>query len=70
MKKTLVAVIMGSQSDWETMKEACDILESFDVPYESHILSAHRTPDEMRDFSLHAKKKGLKVIIAGAGGAA
>jgi 5-(carboxyamino)imidazole ribonucleotide mutase len=69
-KKALVAVIMGSQSDWPTMKEACDILKDFGVPFEKHILSAHRTPDEMRDFALSARDSGLKIIIAGAGGAA
>lgn len=68
--KPLVAVIMGSLSDWPTMKDACDVLESFGVTYEKHVLSAHRTPDAMRDFALKAKKSGLKVIIAGAGGAA
>jgi len=66
----LVAVIMGSQSDYPTMKEACAILEEFNVNFETHILSAHRTPDDMREFSLQARKNGIKVIIAGAGGAA
>lgn len=72
MKKTkpVVAVIMGSLSDWPTMKEACDVLKSFGIPFESQILSAHRTPDEMRDFAMNAKSNGLKLIIAGAGGAA
>lgn len=76
MKKTklksspVVAVIMGSQSDWPTMKDACDVLEAFGVPYEKQILSAHRTPDEMRSFALAARTNGIKVIIAGAGGAA
>ena len=65
-----VAVIMGSQSDWPTMKEACSILTDFGVPHEKHILSAHRTPDEMREFAINARKNGIKVIIAGAGGAA
>lgn len=68
--KPLVAVIMGSLSDWPTMKEACEVLDAFDVPWEKHVLSAHRTPDAMREFALKAKKSGLKVIIAGAGGAA
>jgi 5-(carboxyamino)imidazole ribonucleotide mutase len=70
VKKALVAVIMGSESDYPTMKEACEILEEFNIPYETHILSAHRTPDDMRDFALKARDNGLKVIIAGAGGAA
>lgn len=66
----VVAVIMGSLSDWPTMKDACDMLKAFGVPFEKQILSAHRTPDEMRDFALNAKDKGIKVVIAGAGGAA
>ncbi|HCM89885.1 MULTISPECIES: 5-(carboxyamino)imidazole ribonucleotide mutase [Vagococcus] len=65
-----VSVIMGSISDWETMKEACQILEEFGVLYEKKIISAHRTPDLMFDFSKNARKKGIKIIIAGAGGAA
>lgn len=71
-KKTYptVAVIMGSISDWPTMKDACEVLESFGISYEKQILSAHRTPDAMRDFSINARDNGLKVIIAGAGGAA
>jgi 5-(carboxyamino)imidazole ribonucleotide mutase len=68
--KALVAVIMGSQSDWPVMKEACDVLDDFKIPYEKKILSAHRTPDDMRDFAISARKNGIKVIIAGAGGAA
>jgi 5-(carboxyamino)imidazole ribonucleotide mutase len=68
--KPLVAVIMGSQSDWPTMKEACDVLEAFKIPYEKQILSAHRTPDEMRSFAISARVNGIKIIIAGAGGAA
>lgn len=72
MKKTkpIVAVIMGSISDWPAMKEACDVLAAFGISYEKQILSAHRTPDAMRDFALSARKKGIKIIIAGAGGAA
>ncbi len=69
-QKALVAVIMGSQSDWPVMKEACDVLDAFKIPYEKQILSAHRTPDEMRSFAISARANGLKVIIAGAGGAA
>lgn len=66
----LVGVIMGSDSDWPTMQKACDILEEFDVPYEKQVVSAHRTPDVMSEYGKSARKKGLKVIIAGAGGAA
>lgn len=65
-----VAVIMGSLSDWPTMKEACDALDSFGIAYDKLVLSAHRTPDAMRDFAQQARKAGIKVIIAGAGGAA
>jgi len=65
-----IAVIMGSISDWPTMKESCEVLESFGIKYEKQILSAHRTPDAMRDFAINARENGLKVIIAGAGGAA
>jgi 5-(carboxyamino)imidazole ribonucleotide mutase len=65
-----VAVIMGSISDWPTMKDACDTLSSFGIIFEKQILSAHRTPDAMRNFAINAKASGIKVIIAGAGGAA
>lgn len=65
-----VSVIMGSISDWETMKEACLILEEFNINYEKKIISAHRTPELMFDFSEKARERGIKVIIAGAGGAA
>ena len=65
-----VAVIMGSCSDWETMSHACDILEKFHVPYEKQVISAHRTPELMADFAHNARSRGIKVIIAGAGGAA
>ena len=65
-----VGVIMGSKSDWETMKQACEILELFEVPYEKKVVSAHRTPDLMFQYAEGAREKGLKVIIAGAGGAA
>jgi 5-(carboxyamino)imidazole ribonucleotide mutase len=68
--KALVGVIMGSTSDWDTMKEACDILEKLDIPYEKKVVSAHRTPDEMFQYAEQAIDKGLEVIIAGAGGAA
>ena len=65
-----VGIIMGSQSDWPTMKEASVILEALDVPYETKIVSAHRTPDRLWDYGKTAADRGLKVIIAGAGGAA
>ena len=65
-----VGVIMGSQSDWETMKNAIKILEQFSIPYELNIVSAHRTPDRLYAYAKAAKNKGIKVIIAGAGGAA
>ncbi len=67
---TLVGVIMGSQSDWETMKHACDILDELEVPYEKKVVSAHRTPDEMFQYAESAIDRGIQVIIAGAGGAA
>jgi 5-(carboxyamino)imidazole ribonucleotide mutase len=66
----LVAVIMGSSSDWETMAHAAEVLEQFGVPFEKHIVSAHRTPVWMAEFAQGAEARGLKVIIAGAGGAA
>ncbi|HET6872572.1 MAG TPA: 5-(carboxyamino)imidazole ribonucleotide mutase [Sporolactobacillaceae bacterium] len=66
----VVGVIMGSRSDWETMEEACVILDELGVPYERRIVSAHRTPDEMFQYAETARERGLKVIIAGAGGAA
>ncbi|KGP89675.1 N5-carboxyaminoimidazole ribonucleotide mutase [Pontibacillus chungwhensis BH030062] len=65
-----VGVVMGSLSDWETMKHACSMLEKLEVPYEKGILSAHRTPEDMFSYAEGARDKGLKVIIAGAGGAA
>jgi 5-(carboxyamino)imidazole ribonucleotide mutase len=65
-----VGIIMGSQSDWPTMKEAADILDALDVPYEVKIVSAHRTPDRLWDYGKTAVSRGLQVIIAGAGGAA
>lgn len=70
MSTPIVGVIMGSRSDWDTMKPACGILEELHIPYEKKIISAHRTPDAMFDYAETAKKRGLKVIIAGAGGAA
>lgn len=65
-----VAVIMGSSSDWETMKEAVTVLETFGIDYETSVVSAHRTPLTMVDFAKSARKKGIEIIIAGAGGAA
>ena len=66
----LVGVVMGSQSDWEVMREACKSLAEFGVPYEAKVVSAHRTPDLLFDYAETAEKRGLEVIIAGAGGAA
>jgi 5-(carboxyamino)imidazole ribonucleotide mutase len=66
----LVAVIMGSSSDWEIMKHAADVLERFGVPHERHIVSAHRTPLWLAEFASGAEERGLEVLIAGAGGAA
>lgn len=66
----VVGIIMGSQSDWETMHHAADTLESLGVKHDVKIVSAHRTPERMRDYARSARKRGLKVIIAGAGGAA
>ncbi|MBX5158583.1 5-(carboxyamino)imidazole ribonucleotide mutase [Rhizobium sp. NZLR5] len=65
-----VAIIMGSQSDWETMKNAADTLEALEIPYDARIISAHRTPDRLFNFAKGARTEGFKVIIAGAGGAA
>lgn len=70
MVQSLVGVIMGSTSDWETMQEACQILDELQVPYEKRVVSAHRTPDLMFEYAESAKERGLEVIIAGAGGAA
>ncbi len=61
---------MGSQSDWETMKGAAQILEAFEIPFEAEVVSAHRTPDRLCEYAKSAQKRGLQVIIAGAGGAA
>jgi len=69
-KKPLVGIIMGSSSDAETMEGARSILKEFDVPHEFLVVSAHRTPDYMLSYAAHAARRGLKVIIAGAGGAA
>lgn len=66
----LLGVIMGSTSDWETMKHACGILDELGIPFEKKVVSAHRTPDLMFEYAETARERGLKVIIAGAGGAA
>ncbi len=65
-----VGIIMGSQSDWPTLREAAAILDELSVPYETRIVSAHRTPDRLWEYGMSAADRGLKVIIAGAGGAA
>ena len=70
MEGPLVAVVMGSSSDWETMKHASEALERFGVPHERHVISAHRTPVLAAEFASGAEARGLEVIIAGAGGAA
>ena len=69
-KKPLISVIMGSKSDWPTMKHATTILENFKIPHEVKIVSAHRTPKRMSSFANSAEKRGIKIIISGAGGAA
>ena len=66
----LVGVIIGSQSDWETLREATAVLDEFGVPYEAQVVSAHRTPEWMVEYAKGAESRGLEVIIAGAGGAA
>ena len=68
--KALVAILMGSKSDWETMRHAVEALDELGIPNESHVLSAHRTPDATAEFARKAAARGLRVIIAGAGGAA
>jgi len=65
-----VGVIMGSQSDWDTMSHACETLERLGVPFESRVVSAHRTPDLLFEYASTAERRGLRVVIAGAGGAA
>ncbi|QBY01150.1 5-(carboxyamino)imidazole ribonucleotide mutase [Rhodophyticola sp. CCM32] len=70
MDKIEVGIIMGSQSDWPTMQQAADMLDALDVAYETRIVSAHRTPDRLWEYGKTAVERGLKVIIAGAGGAA
>lgn len=70
VKAPLVGIIMGSISDWPTMKRAADILERLDVAFEAKVVSAHRTPERLYEYAKTARARGLKVIIAGAGGAA
>ncbi len=67
---TKIGVIMGSSSDWETMKYSCEILEELHIPFEKRVVSAHRTPDLMFEYAEEARSRGIQVIIAGAGGAA
>jgi 5-(carboxyamino)imidazole ribonucleotide mutase len=69
-KKPLVGVVMGSTSDWATMRETSQLLEAFGVPHECRVVSAHRTPDLLSRYAKSARKRGLRAIIAGAGGAA
>jgi 5-(carboxyamino)imidazole ribonucleotide mutase len=70
MAEPLVGIIMGSSSDWETMRHAAETLEQLGVPHEKKIVSAHRTPERLYDYAHSAKGRGLKIVIAGAGGAA
>lgn len=70
MLKPPVAIVMGSQSDWPTMRLAAETLETLEVEYEARVVSAHRTPDRLVDFASNARAEGIKIIIAGAGGAA
>ena len=70
MSKPLVGVVMGSKSDWETMRHATEMLESMQIPYEKQVVSAHRTPDLLFKYGEEAESRGIEVIIAGAGGAA
>lgn len=69
-QKPIVSIIMGSTSDWETMKNAADILSDFEVPHECKVVSAHRTPDLLFEFAKKVESRGVEVVIAGAGGAA
>lgn len=70
MSQPIVSIIMGSQSDWATMQEAANLLSELEVPYEAKVVSAHRTPDRLVTFARSAEQRGIKAIIAGAGGAA
>ncbi|MFU0841536.1 MAG: N5-carboxyaminoimidazole ribonucleotide mutase [Burkholderia sp.] len=69
-EKPVVGIVMGSSSDWDVMKNAAEMLKSFGIPFEAKVVSAHRMPDEMFEYAETARSRGLKVIIAGAGGAA
>ena len=69
-EKPLVGIVMGSDSDWPLVKKACDVLDGFGVPYETRVISAHRTPEVALEYSRTAEARGIKVIIAAAGGAA
>ena len=69
-KQTLIGIIMGSKSDWPTMEEAAKVLDDFGIGYEAEVVSAHRTPDKMMKYAESARLRGLRLIIAGAGGAA
>ena len=69
-QKKLISIVMGSQSDWSTMKSAAEFFTELNIPYEKKVVSAHRTPDRLYRYAKEAQKKGIKVIIAGAGGAA
>jgi 5-(carboxyamino)imidazole ribonucleotide mutase len=66
----VIGVLMGSESDFETMQHACDVLKEFDIAFEARVVSAHRTPDEMFEYAESARERGIRMIIAGAGGAA
>ena len=68
--KPLVGILMGSKADWETMKHAAEMLDQMQVPYEARVISAHRAPDALAEYAAAAESRGLKVLIAGAGGAA
>jgi 5-(carboxyamino)imidazole ribonucleotide mutase len=70
MAQPIVGIIMGSQSDWPTMKPAAELLDELAIPFEARIVSAHRTPDRLWDYAKSASARGLRVIVAGAGGAA
>ena len=69
-EKKFISIVMGSQSDWSTMKNAAIFLEELNIPYEKKVVSAHRTPERLYNYAKKAQKRGIKVIIAGAGGAA
>ena len=70
VRPPLPGVVMGSESDWDTMRHACTMLDHFGIPYEARVLSAHRMPDDMFAYAANARSRGLQVLIAGAGGAA